>query len=101
MLRTMELLLGLPPMTQYDAAALPMYKAFKTTADLTPYEAIAPKIDVNEKNSELAWGAKASMAMDLSEPDRAPMFQLNQVIWKSVKGAHSEIPVPGGHPCSR
>jgi YVTN family beta-propeller protein len=94
MLRTMELLLGLPPMTQYDAAAMPMYNAFNTTADLTPYQAIAPKIDVNAKNTQLAWGAKASMAMDLSEPDRAPMFELNEIIWKSVKGPNSEMPLP-------
>src|SRR5260370_28242785 len=51
MLRTIELLLGLPPMTQYDAAALPMYNAFRETADLTRYSVIAPKIDVTEKNT--------------------------------------------------
>jgi YVTN family beta-propeller protein len=94
MLRTMELLLGLPPMTQYDAAAMPMYNSFGTKADLTPYTAISPKIDVNEKNTALAWGAKASMEMNLDEIDQAPMFALNEIIWKSVRGADSEMPLP-------
>lgn len=94
MLRTMELLLGLPPMTQYDAAAMPMYNAFGVKADLTPYKAIAPHIDVNEKNTVLAWGAKASMEMNLDEVDQAPMFALNEIIWKSVRGANSEMPLP-------
>ncbi|HWC01043.1 MAG TPA: alkaline phosphatase family protein, partial [Bryobacteraceae bacterium] len=94
MLRTIELLLGLPPMTQYDAAALPMYNSFGTTAVLEPYRAIAPKLDVNAKNTQLSWGAKESMEMDLDEVDKAPMFALNQIIWKSVKGADSEMPLP-------
>lgn len=94
MLRTMELLLGLPPMTQYDAAALPMYNAFGPTADLTPYAAIAPRIDVNAKNTALAWGAKESMQMNLDEVDQAPMFALNQIIWKSVRGGDSPMPLP-------
>lgn len=94
MLRTIELLLGLPPMTQYDAAALPMYNSFGTLSDLTPYEAIAPKIDVNERNTQLAWGAKESMEMNLDEVDQAPMLALNEIIWKSVRGADSEMPLP-------
>ena len=94
MLRTMELLLGLPPMTQYDAAAPPMYAAFRTTPVLTPYNAVAPKYDVDERNTERAWGARESMEMDLDEVDRAPMFALNQIIWKSVRGADSEMPAP-------
>lgn len=94
MLRTMELMLGLPPMTQYDAAAMPMYASFTDTPDMTPYEALAPMIDVNEKNTMNAWGAKKSMEMDFSDYDRTPMFALNEIIWKSVKGADSEMPLP-------
>jgi hypothetical protein len=94
MLRTIELLLGLPPMTQYDAAALPMYNSFGTKADLTPYQAVAPRIEVNEKNTQLAWGARESLEMNLDEVDQAPMFALNEIIWKSVKGADSEMPLP-------
>ncbi|HYL77854.1 MAG TPA: beta-propeller fold lactonase family protein [Bryobacteraceae bacterium] len=94
MLRTIELLLGLPPMTQYDAAAMPMYNSFGEKADLRPYQTVPPKIDVNEKNSLQAWGAKASMKMDLDEVDQAPMFALNEIIWKSVRGPASPMPLP-------
>jgi YVTN family beta-propeller protein len=94
MVRTIELLLGLPPMTQYDAAAMPMYASFATSADLTPYKLIAPQVDVNAKNSPRAPGAKVSMSMDFSDYDRTPMFELNEVIWKSVHGADSEMPLP-------
>ena len=82
----MELLLGLPPMTQYDASAMPLYNSFGTKTDLTPYQVVAPKIEVNEKNTQLAWGAKESMEMNLDDVDQAPMFALNEILWKSAKG---------------
>ncbi len=85
-LRTMELLLGLPPMTQYNASAMPLYNSFGTKTDLTPYQVVAPKIEVNEKNTQLAWGAKESMEMNLDDVDQAPMFALNEILWKSAKG---------------
>jgi YVTN family beta-propeller protein len=94
MIRTIELLLGLPPMTQYDAAATPMFKAFMDKADLTPFDHVKPLIDVNEMNSPRAWGVKESMDMDFTEYDRTPMFALNEIIWKSVKGPDSEMPLP-------
>lgn len=93
-LRTMELLLGLPPMTQYDAAATPLYASFNATPDLRPYTMEMPQIDVNAKNTMTAWGAKESLEMDFSEYDRTPMFALNEIVWKSVKGADSEMPLP-------
>jgi len=94
MLRTIELLLGLPPMSQFDAAATPMYASFTDKSDLRPYTLTRPKIDVNEKNQQTAWGARESMLMDLDEVDRAPMLALNEIIWKSVRGADSEMPLP-------
>jgi hypothetical protein len=57
MLRTIELLLGLPPMTQYDAAATPMYASFSDKADLNPYEHVKPLFDISQVNTALAWGA--------------------------------------------
>ena len=51
MLRTMELILGLPPMSQYDAAATPMYNAFQATPVLTPFKARPARIDIAEKNA--------------------------------------------------
>ncbi|MBI3209772.1 MAG: SMP-30/gluconolactonase/LRE family protein [Candidatus Solibacter usitatus] len=94
MLRTMELLLGLPPMTQYDAAAMPMYASFTAKADTTPFTHVPPQVDVNAKNTETAWGARESLQMDFSDYDKAPEFALNEIIWKSVRGAKSEMPLP-------
>ncbi len=94
MLRTIELLLGLPPMTQYDAAALPMYNSFRENADPAPYKALQPLINVNERNLPTAYGSRASLKMNFDDVDEAPMFQLNEIIWKSVKGADSTMPLP-------
>jgi hypothetical protein len=94
MLRTMELLLGLPPMSQYDAAATPMYKSFGTQADLTPFNKLAAQVDLDAKNTKLAWGARESQKMDFDDVDRAPAIALNEIIWKSVKGPDSVMPLP-------
>jgi YVTN family beta-propeller protein len=94
MVRTMELLLGLAPMTQYDAAAMPMYAAFGTELNTEPYSHEKPRINVNAVNLASAWGAQESLAMDFSDYDRTPMFALNEIIWKSVKGPNSEMPLP-------
>jgi YVTN family beta-propeller protein len=94
MVRSIELLLGLPPMSQFDAAAMPMYASFGTEAKITAFNAIPPKIDVNEKNKKGDYGSEESMRMDFSDVDRAPMHLLNEIIWKSVKGADSPMPPP-------
>ena len=94
MLRTMELLLGLPPMSQYDAAATPMYKVFGTNPDLTPFTHRDAEVDLNAKNTARAWGAKASKKMDFDDVDLNPPFLLNEIIWRSVKGADSPMPLP-------
>jgi YVTN family beta-propeller protein len=94
MVRTIELLLGLPPMSQYDAAAMPMYASFGSTARVTPFNVIQPKIDVNAKNKDGDYGSEESSKMDFSDVDRAPMHALNEVIWKSIKGADSPMPPP-------
>jgi YVTN family beta-propeller protein len=94
MVRSIELLLGLPPMSQYDAAAMPMYASFGATPLVAPFNAIKPLIDVNVKTPKDSPGAQASLKMDFSNVDRAPMHALNEVIWKSVKGRDSAMPVP-------
>lgn len=94
MLRTMELLLGLQPMSQYDAAATPMYKALGAVADTTPFTQVPARIDINELNAAKNPGASASLKMDFSDLDLAPMFALNEVIWKCIKGQRSPMPLP-------
>jgi len=93
-LRTMELILGLEPLSQYDAAATPAYNAFSLVPDPAPYAALAPRIDIKEMNDARAWGAQASAEMDLAEADRAPDLLLNEIVWRSVRGPNAKMPPP-------
>jgi YVTN family beta-propeller protein len=93
-IRSMELLLGLPPMSQYDAAAMPLYASFAAQADLAPFRLLPPEVDLNAKNTPQSFGARASARMDFDDYDRAPMHALNEIIWKSVRGADSPMPPP-------
>jgi YVTN family beta-propeller protein len=95
MLKTIELCLGLEPMSQFDAAARPMAASFAITADLTPYAHRPAKADINARNTRTAWGAEKSLKLDLDEmEDRADDIAFNEIIWKSVKGADSPLPPP-------
>lgn len=94
MLRTMELILGLPPMTQYDAAAMPMYNCFTDKPDLAPFKHRPAKYDLTELNPANAPAAQRSMEFDFSKEDTLPDVEFNEIIWKSVKGAHSQMPAP-------
>jgi DNA-binding beta-propeller fold protein YncE len=93
-LRTIELVLGLPAMSQYDAAATPLYGAFAAVPDPTPFLARQARVSLTETNGPDAPGAAASLRMNLREVDRAPERELNEVVWKSVRGAGSEMPAP-------
>jgi hypothetical protein len=94
MLRTMELILGLRPMSQFDAAAMPMYNCFQAKPNLKPYEALPVTVDLEEKNLKTAWGSDLSSKMDFAREDAADDLLLNEVIWRSVKGANSPMPAP-------
>jgi len=94
MLRTMELILGLPPMSQYDAGATPMFNAFTAKVDLKPFKHRPARVDLTEKNAPRAPGSERSAQMDFSKEDAAPDVEFNEIIWKSVKGANSPMPAP-------
>ncbi|MEA3212791.1 MAG: hypothetical protein QOE70_5848 [Chthoniobacter sp.] len=94
MLRTMELILGLKPMSQFDAAAMPMFASFQKEADLRPYTCKPVTVDLEEKNLKTAWGAGESRRMDFTKEDAADDLRLNEVIWRSVKGPDSRMPAP-------
>lgn len=94
MLRTMGLILGLEPMTQFDAAATPMYRSFQSSADLTPYQSLTPKVDLQAKNDVAAWGSKLSEELDLSKEDAADDLLLGDIVWRSVRGADHPMPPP-------
>ncbi|NUR54424.1 MAG: hypothetical protein HOQ29_08255, partial [Acidobacteria bacterium] len=93
-LRTMELILGLPPMSQYDAAATPMYNAFHTSPDLAPFTHLPARVPIDERNDWNAPGAQASLRMNLQDADLAPELELNQIIWESIRGKGSVMPPP-------
>jgi len=98
-LRTIELILGLPPMSQFDMAATPMVDAFTDEPDFTPYAALPNIIPLDEMNPAVAsltglqrHYAEQSMAMPLDDIDEADEDLFNRVIWHSVKGW--DVPYP-------
>jgi YVTN family beta-propeller protein len=94
LLRTMELILGLPPMSQYDAAAMPLFRSFTASPDFTSYETIPANVDIDQRNT--AWNklAKESAKFNLAVEDAAPDIPFNEVIWKAIKGESSVMPTP-------
>jgi len=94
MLRTMELILGLKPMSQFDAAAIPMFHSFTSKPDFTPYRLRPAQVDLSARNRPNAPGARRSAKMDFSKEDAADDLALNEVIWKFVKGEDSVMPPP-------
>jgi len=94
MLRTIELILGLPPMSQYDAAAEPMWRCFTTNADLSPFQSVSAYVDLDEKNTKNTHSARLSQTLDFSKEDRIPDLVFSEVIWKAVKGEDSMMPAP-------
>jgi len=94
MLRTVELILGLPPMSQYDAAATPMYRSFSQNVDNKGFTKRENQINLNEMNVEVSENSIKSEKMDFSKPDLIDDLELNRIVWQSVKGLDSEMPAP-------
>lgn len=94
MVRTMELILGLPPMTQYDGGATAMFTCFDQNASSEPYEVKFPKVDLEAKNTAASPGAKRSAKMDFRGYDRAPEDELNRILWAAAKGPDAPYPTP-------
>ncbi len=94
MLRTMELILGLKPMSQFDAAARPMYASFQAKPDLRPYKHRPANVDLTAMNPDTGWGAEQTAKLDLSREDAADDLLLNQIVWKSVRGPDAQMPPP-------
>src|SRR5207244_3303604 len=79
MIRTMELILGLPPLSQYDAAARPMFACFTDKPDPTAYQHEPPRIDVNAVNAKTAYGAERSSRMDFSDCHKIDAAELTAI----------------------
>ncbi len=91
-LRTIELILGLPPMSQYDAAAQTMWRSFSSNADTSGYAHLSSNINLEEKN--LAYSSKQDELFDLSAPDRVPDLEMNKILWAKIKGENVPYPSP-------
>ncbi|MGB4400944.1 MAG: bifunctional YncE family protein/alkaline phosphatase family protein [Daejeonella sp.] len=93
MLRTMELILGLPPMTQYDAAATPMWRLFTPQPDFTPYNFLPVSVNLNDKNPANTRLGNLSEKFDWSKEDAVPDLIFNEILWQGIKGAPAPSPV--------
>jgi hypothetical protein len=94
MLRTIELILGMPPMTQFDAAATPMYRCFTSQPDYTSFTHLPANINLNDKNGVDNILSKLSEGFDMSKEDAVPDLLFNEVLWKGIKGMHRPFPGP-------
>ncbi|MFL0162035.1 alkaline phosphatase family protein [Aquirufa salirivi] len=86
MLRTMELILGLPPMTQYDAAAMPMWRSFDAVAKPFEFKAIIPQINLLEKNVVRNEWQRQSELFNFEKEDANNDVVFNRVLWHGLKG---------------
>lgn len=93
MLRTMELILGLRPMTSFDAAARPMHAAFAGKADTRPYEAEKARVPLTDRNPAANPTAARSERMDFSEADRIDDDEMNEILWRAVRRTEPPAPV--------
>jgi len=93
-LRTMELILGLNPMTHYDAGATPMFSSFTRDAVVTPWQAEKPRTSLDERNPTTAGAqAAADAAMDFREADENDDDLLNAVLWRAIRKTEPPPPV--------
>jgi YVTN family beta-propeller protein len=94
MVKTIELILGLPPMNQLDLSATALRRCFQDRPDLTPYTCRPSRIALDEMNPPLKalrgralYWARKSLELDLDHADRADEDTLNRILWHSVRGA--------------
>jgi hypothetical protein len=99
-LRTIGLILGLPPMNRFDASATPMHDCFTETPDLTPFVALPANIPLDEMNPEpaaiadpvLRADAERSATLNFREVDKAPEDVLNRILWRALRGPAAPYP---------
>jgi hypothetical protein len=101
MIRTMELILGLPPMNQLDATATPMSDCFIDTPDFRPFESVKNNIPLDQMNPDpkkvsdalLRKHAYASAGLPLDKPDQCPEDLFNRILWHAMKGSQTPYPL--------
>ncbi len=94
LLRTIELILGLPPMSQYDAAATPLWRSFTAMPDTTSFNHVPELIDLSAKNTAVNKLSRKSDAFNFTKEDAINDAEFNTVLWKGIKGINSTVPSP-------
>jgi hypothetical protein len=100
MLRTIEQVLGLPPMNQFDASATPMWDCFNAVPDWTPFESVPSQVALDELNPPVKTvkdrasrrNAELSARLNFQQVDRAPEDVLNRILWQAMKGNGAPYP---------
>ena len=93
-LRTIELILGLPPMSQYDAAATPLWRCFTSTPDESAFNSLPANIDLNNTNTAVNKLSQKSETFNFAKEDAVPDLEFTKVLWQGLKGINSPVPSP-------
>ncbi|MDZ4802119.1 MAG: bifunctional YncE family protein/alkaline phosphatase family protein [Bryobacteraceae bacterium] len=93
MLRTMELILGLRPMTHFDAGARPMWAAFSKEPNPAPWQAAPTTFPLDRRNPAQTAEAIRSAKLDFSEADEIDDDELNDILWRGIRGTEPPAPV--------
>ena len=93
-LRTIELILGIPPMSQYDAAATPLWRSFTATPDESVFNYLPENVDLNDKNVAVNKLSEKSEKFNFSKEDEVNETDFNEVLWKGIKGINTLVPSP-------
>jgi YVTN family beta-propeller protein len=93
-IRTIGLILGMSPMTQYDASAASMWRSFSKVADTAPFQSLPSNVNLNDINPDGTKLAKMSKGLDFSKEDVIPDQIMNDITWKAVKGENAMMPSP-------
>jgi YVTN family beta-propeller protein len=95
-IRTMEIVMGMDPLSLNDAVATPMYDAFSATPEnAAPVDAIVPDVNLLQRNTPASPWAKESSQLELGRIDAVAQRDIDAILWKSVYGANSTPPPPG------
>src|SRR5665213_2073126 len=81
-------------MSQYDAAAVPLFRSFTAVPDTASYESLPSNVNIEERNTAWNKSAKESAQFNLAVEDAVPDIPFNEVIWKAIKGENSIRPAP-------
>jgi len=93
-LRTMELILGMPPMSQYDAAATPLWRCFDKTPNAKGFTTKPLQFDINEKNTSHTVMQRKSERLNFKKEDSNNDHEFTEILWKGLKGENAVVPAP-------